>query len=42
MAQILGTLEMESRFCPDGTPGTLNRHNSQLQSWIATMSKPKL
>ncbi len=30
MAQIPGTPEMESRFCPGGTPGTLNRHNSRL------------
>jgi hypothetical protein len=36
MAQIPGTPEMESRNCPGGTPGTLNHHNSRLQSWIAT------
>jgi hypothetical protein len=42
MAQIPGTPEMDSRFCPDGTPGTLNRHNSRMQSWIAMRSEPKL
>ncbi len=42
MAQIPGTPKMESRICPGGTPRTLNRHNSRLQSWIATRSKPKL
>jgi len=42
MAQIPGTPEMESRNCPGGTLETLNRHNSRLQSWIATRSKPKL
>jgi hypothetical protein len=42
MAQIPGTPEMESRNCLGGTPGTLNRHNSRLQSWIALRSKPKL
>jgi hypothetical protein len=42
MAQVPGTPEMESRFCPGETPGTLNRHNSRLQSWIATRSEPKL
>jgi len=31
-----------SRNCPGGTQGTLNRHNSRLQSWIATRSEPKL
>jgi hypothetical protein len=30
MAQIPGTPEMESRNCPDGTPRTLNLHNSRL------------
>jgi hypothetical protein len=35
MAQIPGTPEMESRNCPNGTLGTLNRHNSRLQSPIA-------
>jgi hypothetical protein len=28
MPQIPGTPEMESRNCPDKTPGTLNGHNS--------------
>jgi hypothetical protein len=42
MAQIPETPEMESRNCPDGTPGTLNGHNSRLQSPIATRSEPKL
>ncbi len=42
MAQIPGTSEMESRNCPDGTPGTLNCHNSRLQSWITTRSKTNL
>jgi hypothetical protein len=42
MAQILGTPEMESRNCPNGTLETLNGHNSRLQSPIATRSKPKL
>ncbi len=36
VAQIPGTPEMESRNCPGGTPGTLNRHNSRLQTWITT------
>ncbi len=38
MAQIPGTPEMESRNCPGGTPKTLNRHNSRLQSWMAMRS----
>ncbi len=38
MAQIPGTPEMESRNCLGRTPETLNRHNSRLQSWIATRS----
>ncbi len=42
MAQIFETPEMESRNCAGGTPGTLNHHNSRLQSWIATRSEPKL
>jgi hypothetical protein len=42
MAHFVGTPEMESRNCPDGTPGTLNGHNSRLQSPIAMRSKPKL
>ncbi len=42
MAQIPRTPEMESRNCPSGTPITLNRHNSRLQSWIATRSEPQL
>ncbi len=42
MAHFVGTPEMESRNCPGGTPGTLNCHNSQLRSWIATRSKSKL
>jgi hypothetical protein len=36
MAQIPGTPEMESRNCPGRSLGTLNRHNSRLQSWITT------
>ncbi len=31
-----------SRNCPGWSPGTLNAHNSRLQSLIATRSKPKL
>jgi hypothetical protein len=41
MAQIPGTPEMESRNCPGGTLGTLNRHNSRLQNWMAMRSEPK-
>jgi hypothetical protein len=40
MAQILGTPEMESRNCPCWNPGTLDGHNSRLQSPIAI--EPKL
>jgi hypothetical protein len=42
MAQIPGTPEMESQNRSDWTPGTLDSHNSRLQSLIATRSEPKL
>ncbi len=42
MALSPGTPKLESRNCPCWSPGTLEAHNSQLQSLIATRSKPKL
>jgi hypothetical protein len=42
MTLFLGTPKLESRNCPGWSPGTLDAHNSRLQSLIATRSKPKL
>jgi hypothetical protein len=42
MALFPGTPKLESRNCPDWSPGTLGAHNSRLQSPIAMRSEPKL